>query len=270
MKNKVLIIFIFFISVYSNSISQENSIYEWKTLINNLKLTQEKINEHAAHFPILIEFNSSKELNKSLKKWNKKFPLEWNVLDAHLEISKDYSPVYLGVLDSDQFVKYLESKSKNSWLEWIEASNITDRRLHEVAPNFPIEFKDVDKSAFEQKITWWKTIYSHEYEALINAPELTSLNPYYKEYVDVVQIPYFIGPIISYEKPLLEDTGDKFNDDLNFQLKLMNWYYLFELDQFKNEFGFFPEFDEHFDEEKYKYNIVTNIEFINKEKQSKK
>ena len=125
---------------------------------------------------------------------------------------------------------------------------------------------EIVKDEFDQEIIWWQTVYSHEYENLVNSEELVALNPYYKGYADIIQMPNFIGTIYSLEKPVKKNTGDKFNDDLKYQLSLMNWYFIFEPTNFKKEFGFNPEFSNDFNVEKYRIDIVSEIVHANKAK----
>lgn len=265
--NSTIRVILFCFCIYfGNAFAQENSLVEWNNVLLKKNISQNDINKKAPHFPILKDFTSSKDLNKNIEKWAKKYREELDQLEKVYNISNDFSFVYLGVFSSKEYESYLNNKNENSWIEWVSASKISDRRLNEVAPHFPINY-NVSKEDYNEKIIWWKTIYSHEYESLINSPELSALNPYYKGYVDLIHVPYFIGPLKSLEKPVKVNTGNVFNDKLNYELALMNWYFIFEPSQFKEKFGFSPVFSEGFNAEAYRImNIQEATHHLNVEK----
>ncbi|MCB0539084.1 MAG: hypothetical protein KDE33_16340 [Bacteroidetes bacterium] len=152
-------------------------------------------------------------------------------------------------------------KFENSYWEWVEGSGITDKRLDEVAPHFP-KPKDYnfDLKKYEEAIFKWQKLYCFEYEAFVNAPELTKLNPYYKGYQNIIDMPYFIMPLESYEKPLKPEKFSNFEDELDFELKLQAWYFVFSPEEFNHIYRIKPEFPSWFNAEVYRKAIVDKIE----------
>jgi hypothetical protein len=150
---------------------------------------------------------------------------------------------------------------EHSLWEWVVGSEISDKRLNEVAPHFPkgTDFGK-DASAYDLAIRKWQKLYCFEYENLINAPELTKLNPYYDGYQDIIQMPYFILPLSSYDKPNAPAASADFETLLDYELKLQAWYFVFQPDDFYHIYRIKPEFPAWFDPNVYRTQIVNKIE----------
>ena len=158
---------------------------------------------------------------------------------------------------------------EHSWWQWVEGSKISDKRLNEIAPHFPKpEAYNFSHENYDLAIAKWQRLYCFEYEALINAPELVALNPYYTGYQDIVQMPYFIRPLSSYEKPTKKDTGNSFEDELEHELDIQAWYFVFHPDEFYQMYGVRPELPAWFDIDDYRAQIIKKIE--ESKKQSEK
>lgn len=153
------------------------------------------------------------------------------------------------------------STFEHSFWQWVNGSEISDKRMNELAPHFPLP-KDVayDVEQYDYQIVRWQKLFCFEYEALINAPELTALNPYYDGYQDIIQLPYFIRPLSSFEKPEKQDTGNEFDDQLAYELDLQAWYFVFEPSDFYQIYKIKPTFPSWFDAEAYKADIIKKIE----------
>lgn len=152
--------------------------------------------------------------------------------------------------------------------QWVEGSEISDKRLNEVAPHFPRpEAVDYDMGLYDLEIIRWQKLFCFEYEAIVNAPELVALNPYYDGYEDIIQVPYFIRPLSSFDKPVKKDTGNPFEDQLAYELDMQAWYYVFEPDQFRHIYQMDLDFSEDFDGEAYRAEIIKKIEETEKQKQ---
>lgn len=170
------------------------------------------------------------------------------------------------------FVLFISKAQNNEVFEhamwqWVEGSKISDKRMNEVAPHFPNPSDHgYNLESYDQAIFKWQKLFCFEYEALINAPELTALNPYYTEYQDIIQVPYFIRPLTSFDKPVKQNTGNAFEDELNYELDLQAWYFVFEPDQFQHIYKIDPDFSEHFDAEAYRNQIIKKIEETEKQK----
>lgn len=247
--------------------AQENSLSEWKSVMTTLKLSQAQINEVAPNFPKISDFASSADLNKVVNNWRVKNNSEWTLLNEMYKITDQFSPVYLGLYTSEEFAQAQNNKFSNGWVDWIAASNLSDRRLNEIAPHFPKVPEGAtkaDQANFEQLVDKWRILYGHEYEALINAPELTALNPYYEGYVDVVIIPKFVRSLQTDEFPVYKNTGNEQFDAILFELNKQTWYFVYDPPAFKREYGFIPEFPASFDIDKYRQDVKDRIE-INKQ-----
>lgn len=150
--------------------------------------------------------------------------------------------------------------------QWVNGSNISDKRLNEVAPHFPNPATvQYNMEQYDFAIQKWQKLYCFEYEALVNAPELTALNPYYEGYIDIMEMPYFIRPLASYDKPVLKNTGNKFDDELNYELDVQAWYFVFHPDQFYQIYKIKPSFPKWFDVAAYRSQIVKKIEETKKQ-----
>lgn len=178
----------------------------------------------------------------------------------------------LSILTFFMFVLFManaqsDGNFEHAMWQWVEGSNISDKRMNEVAPHFPHP-KDYayDMESYDFAILRWQKLYCFEYEALVNAPELTALNPYYTEYQDIIKVPYFIRPLSSFDKPVKKDTGNAFEDELNYELDLQAWYFVFEPDKFQHIYKIDPDFSENFDSEAYRNQIIKKIEETEKQK----
>lgn len=150
-----------------------------------------------------------------------------------------------------------ELKFENGMWEWVVGSKITDKRLNEIAPHFPKpEQYNFDKKLYEDAIYYWQHMYCFEYENFVNAPELTALNPYYTGYVDIVQLPYFLGPLENYDKPLKEN----FEDNLSYEFALQNWYFVFHPTDFHRLYKMKIDWPEWFSADEYRAKIIKKIE----------
>ena len=150
---------------------------------------------------------------------------------------------------------------EHSMWEWFSAANVSEARLKEFAPNFPHP-KDVNYNLelYNQEIFKWQKVYCFEYEAFINAPELTALNPYYKEYEDIIQLPYFLGPLENNLKPNRANFNPDFEGEVDYALTLQNWYFVFKPNEFKKLYGEMKDLPFWFDEEVYRQSIIKKIE----------
>lgn len=150
--------------------------------------------------------------------------------------------------------------------QWVEGSKISDKRLNEVAPHFPHpSASNYDMKQYDFAVLKWQKLYCFEYEALINAPELTALNPYYEGYVNIIQMPYFIRPLSSFDKPVYKDTGNTFDDQLDYELNLQAWYFVFHPDQFYKIYKIKAAFPEWFDADAYRAQVIKKIEETQKQ-----
>lgn len=160
-----------------------------------------------------------------------------------------------------------ESFEHSMW-QWVEGSKISDKRLNEVAPHFPHPSSvDFNKEAYDLELLRWQKLYCFEYEAFVNAPELVALNPYYTEYQDIIQVPFFIRPLSSFDKPVKKDTGNPFEDQLAYELDLQAWYFVFEPDQFRHIYKIDENFSKDFDADLYRAQVIKKIEETEKQKQ---
>ena len=178
-------------------------------------------------------------------------------------------PLLINIFMFILFLSYAQEQNsfEHAIWQWVEGSQISDKQLNQVAPHFPHPQKvGYDKEAYDLEILRWQKLFCFEYEALINAPELVALNPYYTEYQDIIQVPYFIRPLSSFDKPVKKDTGNSFDDQLAYELDLQAWYFVFEPDQFKHIYKIDENFSEHFDADAYRAQIIKKIEETEKQK----
>lgn len=255
MKTKIIFLFALLLTLFEVN-AQKTSIETWSRILQSANVEWQKIYEVCPNFP--KENNNAKEFTQAVDSWNKNFPNEVKAFFS-LEniIAANPSKYYLGLpLDEN------ENTYDNSFIQWIKVSNISDRRLMEVAPNFPN--MSLEKESFDFEFYRWQQLYSHEYEKLINTNELAALNPEYDGYLDVIKFPGFMGGLESKEKPVLKDNSSK-DEKLAFELKLMNWVFVFDASNFKKIYGFYPEFPADFSAEKFRSTIIEKIDETNRQ-----
>jgi hypothetical protein len=153
------------------------------------------------------------------------------------------------------------NKFEHSFWEWVQGSKISENKLDEIAPHFPIPSNyEYNVIRYDQAIQKWQKLYCFEYEKLINTPELVKLNPYYDGYIDIIQMPYFILPLESSIKPVKPSSFQNFEEELHYELQLQAWYFVFAPNDFYRIYKIKPEFPSWFDPETYRKNIIKKIE----------
>lgn len=255
---KYLLLIVLLFTIILKTEAQKTSIETWDRILKTANVDWEEIYKVCPNFP---ERETNAELFSSkLNSWSISFENEMKSFYAIDKIKKiNPSPYYLGL----PLEEIKDTDYDNSFIQWIKESKISDRRMMELAPHFPNLDFDVENLDFE--LSRWKDLYGHEYENVINAKELIALNPFYTEYIDVSQLPHFLGGLESKEKPVFKENLSK-EEQLFFELKLMNWYFVFEPENFRKEYGFFPEFPDFFNENKYRSSIIWKIEETERQK----
>lgn len=250
MKTKILLLFIV-LCTFGAVNAQRTSYETWSRILKVTNTEWNTVYETCPNFPKKNE--NAEAFTKAVTSWNNKYPNEVLALFSLESIQKaNPSKYYLGLPLDENKHQY-----ENSFIQWVKESNISDRRLMEVAPNFPD--MTLEAQSFNFEFERWQQLYSHEYENLINAEELTRLNPDYEDFIEVVAYPNFMGGLESKEKPVLQENVSK-EEKLAYELKLMNWTFVFDHDNFKKIYGFYPEFPEDFNVERYRLGISEKID----------
>mgnify|MGYP006275216471 FL=1 len=214
-------------------------------------MSEDELRETAPHLPAL----DAEDLDTHMATWQQEHPDEVTALLALQPVADvNPAPAYLG-LDAER----VHAAPASSLLQWIEASGITDARLHSIAPHYPSP-DGLSAEDFQLEEEVWMRLYGHEYELLINDRQMTRLNPYYDGYEDVVQIPAFIRPLTSTEKPEPVSTGDSRTDVLEHALDLQAWYFIFEPESFADQYGFEPRFPAWFNPDHFRSEVIRKIE----------
>lgn len=235
-----------------SAFSQTTSVELWQRTLSTIQLSEDALYEGCPHFPIFTSFQGDNaKFSQAVKDWETAYVNEVAVfwtLDP--VVAKNPSAYYLGLS-----VPNAEGE-ENGLMQWVKASKISESRLKSIAPNFPWNVNEDVDFAIEK----WIYLYGHEYNRLLNDRQLTALNPYYEGEVVAIQIPSFISALISKEKPIpYFDKGDA-RGELQYQLSLQNWYFVFSPGEFESMFGFNPSFPEWFDVEDYRRKIIERIE----------
>lgn len=184
--------------------------------------------------------------------WAKEYPKEWAAFQKLPEVSKlNIAWATVGIAETAKTVEF-----KNSFYQWYKAASISDAKRNELFPHFPLPNlnSDLEKEAiaYDDNVGAWQRLYPQEYETFLNTPELTALNPYYTGYYTLPYIPRFIGQNIGLEKPVKENTGNDVADEFNYQMKLRNWYFVFQPTEFNNLYGKDYKFPADFDAQTYR------------------
>lgn len=243
------------------SFSGETYLRNWASVLQKANISHAKLYEMCPNFPRFENFKNDEVFGAAVKQWSVAFPAEWNSFVSEKSVKEaNPAPLYLGIEADGNHSQEFE----NGWWEWVKGSNISDARLKEVAAHFPKPQLSGDKlkdqAAYDQQIERWRTLYCHEYEALINAQELTKLNPDYKEYLDVIKVPYYVKGLQTADMPRMQSTGDTFRDELNYQLDLQAWYFLFQPESFEKIFGFPILIDPSFDVPKFRAKVKERLD----------
>ena len=135
--------------------------------------------------------------------------------------------------------------------QWYEASGISQAQMSDIAPHFPhpqgSSKLERDLQRYENALLRWTYLYPHEYEAFVNAPELTALNPYYTGQVRVYRRPRFMDVSVTDKRPELLGEEAPFKERLYAELQLMKWIFVFHPETFKDAYGFSPTLPEDID-----------------------
>ncbi len=184
--------------------------------------------------------------------WAKENPKEWDAFQKLPEVSKlNIAWSTVGIAEPTKAAEF-----KNSFYQWYKGAKLSDAKRNELFPHFPLPNlnNDLEKEAiaYDDKVGAWQRLYPQEYETFLNTPELTALNPYYAGYYTLPYIPRFIGQNIGLEKPVKENTGNDVADEFNYQMKLRNWYFVFQPAEFNNLYGKDYKFPADFDAQTYR------------------
>lgn len=243
-----------------NLSAQQTSEQIWNSQMQSCGLQLGKLYAVCPHLPKLYGNLSDKEFEAAIKQWQKNFPAEeaafWNIE----EIKKgNPSAYYLGLNDGKE-----KRVFGNSIWEWVQASKITDAKINTLAPHFPkptlTENPEADEKKYAAQLDFWINLYPLEYEHLFNSPELTALNPYYRGYYKPVQIPAFVSAPLKETLPLRESFAKTIKGEMNYQLSIRAWYFVFQPQTFEQKFGKDYEFPEWFNKEKFRKDIIKKIE----------
>lgn len=191
--------------------------------------------------------------------WAKEHPKEWTAFQQLPEVSKlNIAWATVGIAQPAKPVEF-----KNSFYQWYKAANLSADKHAQLFPHFPLPNlnNDLDKEsiAYDEQVGAWQRLYPQEYETFLNTPELTALNPYYTGYYTLPYMPRFIGAWIEFEKPEKENTGNDVADEFDYQMKLRNWYFVFQPEQFTALYGKDYKFPADFDAKGYREYTIKNL-----------
>ena len=243
-----------------NIYAQQTSVQVWNNQLQTCGLRLDKLYAACTHFPKLENSKNDKELEVAVKQWQIQYPLEEKAFWNLEEIKKgNPSAYYLGLSDGKE-----KHEFGNSIWEWVQSSKITDARLKTLAAHFPrpnlTGNAEADEKKYTAELEFWTNLYPLEYEHLFNAPELTALNPYYSGYYKPVQIPAFISAPLKETKPLRESFSKSVKGEMNYQLSIRAWYFVFEPQTFSKNYGSDYRFPEWFKQEKFRKDVIKKFE----------
>lgn len=247
--------------------SQQNAKAEWQLVQDKLEISKAALLEIAPSFPTAEEYSSDEKFANAVHAWRLKNESEWQDLDYAYGISDQFSVVFLGVYTPEEYQAKVNNQFQHAWVQWIEGSGISDRRMNEVAPHFPMPKAGAtanDKPEYEMAFEMWRILYGHEYIALKNAPELMALAPVNEMPEETVFIPKYIRGVQTEEFPEYVDTGNPAKDELSFALEKQSWYFIYDLASFKRIYGFEPVLPVDFDAEAYRAAVLYRIEMDKK------
>lgn len=252
-----------FISIFSYAQKNEERtvLKNWISLFDYTGLSIEKIQKLCPNFPDFRSFKKDEDYVAVLQNWTKNFPSEFSALQK-MDAYKKQNPssYYLGLTNGERPLVF-----ESGWIEMIKASGISEVDLKKAAPHFPAVPNTgnvvEDMKNFNEAIDYWIHVYSHEYEAFVNIPAIAKLSPDYNgSYIDVIKLPYYVKGLPSLDFPIRKETGNKSQDDMNFMLDKMSWYFLFKPEMFKETFGFDIILPDFFDVNKFRAGVVRKLE----------
>lgn len=229
------------------------------SLFEYLKVNQSEIQKAAPHFPWNYANTTYQE---QLSKWLEQYPREWKALRT----MKVFTDNGIGWTTYGIPEKYLAQKEmvNSSWYQWYEASGVTKQRKEQLFPHFP----ELDNSLkgdtlgsnFERRIAIWQKLYPKEYITFLNTPELKALNPYAKGEITINYTPRFLGATITQQFPQKQNSKDKLQDELTYELQVRNWYFVFKPQEFERRYGKDYDYPSDFSAEQYRTNTKMLIE----------
>lgn len=199
---------------------------------------------------------------EDINKWIKEYPKEWEAF-THIQTVEKLNIAW-ATLGVNAPVKPYEFS--HSFYNWYKAAKITETKRKELFPHFPLpDLKNdayKEEADYEARVSTWQRLYPEEYERFLNTPELTALNPYYNGYYKLPYLPKFIGADISLDKPKRENTETSVMAEYQYQLKLRNWYFVFQPDEFTRLYGKDYKFPESFDAKAYRTQVIERLNKI--------
>lgn len=231
------------------SVLQAQSAHSFKGLITALNINPKGLIQACPHFPQSALQDNDADISADLSNWITLFPKEWgNFLDlSEIDIHSVNWESY-GIDKS--YIPTKEEVFGNSMWQWYIESGISTQRSNELFPHFPhpksVSSNQSDLDNYSAELEKWWDQYPMEYEAFLNAPELTALNPFYTGYHSVnrkgprVAVPKFMMYPVTKEKPIFVDHGCDDTDNNIYALKLQKWYFLYHKDEYLKIYGELP------------------------------
>lgn len=222
------------------------------SLFNYLNVNEATVKGAAPHFP--FSYSSHSDFQQKLSGWLEQYPKEWKSLSSLPVFTKGG----IGWTTYGIPEKYIEQPKtvNSSWYQWYQASGVTADKKKLLFPHFPELDNSLEGDAqgdnFERRVGFWQRLYPKEYITFLNTPELKALNPYAPEKITINYMPRFLGAEISNQLPVKGSTKDKLQDDFDYQLKLRNWYFVFNPAEFTKRYGKDYDFPSTFNADEYR------------------
>ena len=152
---------------------------------------------------------------------------------------------------------------EHSFWQWVEAAHLSPGRMKTLCPHLPSPSHTGDVPAdirqFDQALTRWTILYQVEYEALVNAPEMTRLNPYYTGFVQVYTYAAFTTAPITSVGAVVSSSGDVNRDQLTTELSAQHWFFVFQPAEYQRRYGPPPRLPEGQSPESYRTRTLTRL-----------
>jgi hypothetical protein len=244
-----------FILGFNNLFAQSANAFE--QALTMAKVEKSTLNKPAPHlYKVVTTANYTIE---DINKWIKEYPKEWEAF-THIESIEKLNLAWptLGIKTPVAAYQFT-----HSMYNWYKAAKISEEKRKALFPHFPLpDLKNdpyKEEQAYETRVATWQRLYPEEYETFLNTPELTALNPYYNGYYKLSYIPRFIGQDVTEEKPKRDGSVVTLMDEYKFQLRLRNWYFIFQPEEFNRLYGKDYKFPDSFDAKAYRDQVLNRL-----------
>ena len=241
MRKLILSLLICFAVVLMNA-QQADLPIKWRSLVLKANLEFQSLPGSIENIPSTIFEGQKPDSNdsESIQSWILNYPVEVSSFLAIQEIAQlNPARAHLGLRLVEQ--AYFE----HSFLQWLEAAELTEQRMSLLAPHCPQPRKtgdpDFDLEIFDAALQDWMHIFPQEYQTLINEPGMKVINAFESGQYEIGMChgcQRFTQMSVTSKEPVFGDydSGNPRLDMERFELATKHWYFRYQPGQFVKKY----------------------------------